>query len=95
MYLIFAGNGNVIHLTGIAGPSNSDSNASHLFYVSGVPFAKAVVIEEPLSSIKGNSMAIKNNEKDLFWRYCFTLFFFIIIFIQILTSYFPAHFLCP
>lgn len=65
-WAVYSGDGNAIHLTGIAGPSNSDSNASHLFYVSGVSFAKAAVIEEPLSSIKGYSTARKNNR--LFWR---------------------------
>ncbi|VDI01826.1 HRAS-like suppressor 3 [Mytilus galloprovincialis] len=69
MYLFSTGNGYVIHLTGIAGPSNSDSNASHLFYVCGAPFAKAVVIEEPLSSIEDYIMAKKNNGKDLFLRW--------------------------
>ncbi|CAG2200912.1 PLA2G16 [Mytilus edulis] len=55
--------GKVIHLTGIAGPSNSNSNSSHLFYICGEPFDKAIVKEEEYWSVVGNSKAENNNRK--------------------------------
>ncbi|CAC5424357.1 PLA2G16 [Mytilus coruscus] len=68
-WAVYSGNGNVIHLTGIAGPSNSNSNSSHLLYVCGVPFAKAAVKEESLYSVVWGSKAEKNNGKDWFLRW--------------------------
>ncbi|VDH93709.1 Hypothetical predicted protein, partial [Mytilus galloprovincialis] len=60
-WAVYSGKRKVIHLTGIAGPSNSNSNSSHLFYICGEPFDKAIVKEEEYWSVVGNSKAENNN----------------------------------
>uniref|UniRef100_A0A2C9LLF0 LRAT domain-containing protein n=1 Tax=Biomphalaria glabrata TaxID=6526 RepID=A0A2C9LLF0_BIOGL len=67
MFLILSlGDNKVVHLTGIGGRIHS--NAGHVFSISGQTYDKAVVAEELIGDVVGESKAYINNERDETWK---------------------------
>ncbi|KAK0065893.1 HRAS-like suppressor 2 [Biomphalaria pfeifferi] len=65
-WAIYIGDNKVVHLTGIGGRIHS--NAGHVFSISGQTYDKAMVAEELIKEVVGESEAYINNERDSTWK---------------------------